>query len=114
MQNAFKADRLAARAHNITNTETDSEQNKIWNGLYPRISFLIKKHQWQWESIAASFGLGGGILSMIVGVVCDVSVRVSTSQNSIVILSKVSVFAFFLCLPLLFLGSHYLDLLERK
>ena len=104
----------AAFVRQRMNGKNESEADKIWNGLYPRIYFLIRKNKRRWESIAACFGLSGGLLSLIVGVVCDISARCLTSDNSVAILKKASVAAFFLCLPLMIFGAHCLDLLETK
>ena len=87
-------------------------EDEVWNDLYPRIYLLIKKNQW--ESIGAVFGLGGGILSLVMGIVFEIVTWSLFMQSNNLYFKKVSFICFMMNLPLLTVGAHCLDLLEKK
>ena len=90
-----------------------SKEDEIWEGLYPRVFFLIKTNKWTWQSVGAVFGLGGGILSIIVAIVLPIIATWLAPSDSIPFLKGVSSVLLILFLPLLALGAHCLDLLEK-
>ncbi|MDQ3129903.1 MAG: hypothetical protein M3Q99_03965 [Acidobacteriota bacterium] len=91
-----------------------SKEDEIWEGLYPRVLFLIKTNKWAWQSVGAVFGLGGGILSIIAAIVLPIIASLLMPSDSIPFLKRISSVFLILCLPLLILGAHCLDLLEKK
>lgn len=96
------------------NKKHKSPEDEIWNDLYPRIILLIKKDRWELESVGAVFGFGGAIFSFIAAIILA-TVAWSLSPAGIYQNFKVASFiCFALNLPLLALGAHCLDLLEKK
>ncbi len=91
-----------------------SKEDEIWEGLYPRVSFLIKTNKWTWQSVGAVFGLGGGILSIIVAILLPIIASWLTPNDLVSFLKGISFVFLILFLPLLILGAHCLDLLEKK
>jgi hypothetical protein len=89
-------------------------RDEVWNEVYLRLYLLIKENKRTWASAAALFGLGGGFLAPIVGTLLNLidwlrATGVAHSQ-----FYKVSMVFYALTLPLLALGAHCLDLLEKK
>lgn len=64
--------------------------------------------------IGAVFGLGSGILSIIVAIVLPVITPWLAASDSVSFLKGISSVLLILFLPLLILGAHCLDLLEKK
>ncbi len=91
-----------------------SNEDEIWEGLYPQILFLIKKNKWTWQSVAALFGFGSAILSFIVGILLPIAAFWLIPDGSDSTLKGISSVFLILILPLLALGAHCLDLLEKK
>jgi hypothetical protein len=90
-----------------------SKEDEVWEGLYPRIFLLIKTNKWTLQSVGASLGLGGGILSIIAATLLPFIASWLTPGNFL-LLEKISNVSIGLILPLLALGAHCLDLLEKK
>jgi len=91
-----------------------SNEDEIWEELFPRIVFLIKKNKWAWQSVGAVFGLCGGILSIVLTIVLPFVISWLTPSDLVSILEKISFIFLALSLPLLALGANCLDLLEKK
>lgn len=81
---------------------------------YSRISFLIEKHRWEWQSVGAAAALGGGLLSPLIGILLDFIGWITRMNFLRLPLTKISIVFYVLTFPLLALGSHCLDLLEKK
>ena len=81
--------------------------------LYRRIYLLVSKDVWGWPSIGAVCGLAGGLLSVILGGLLWVVVRLLATGVFGALLNRVELVFFVLTLPLLALGAHCLDLLEQ-
>jgi hypothetical protein len=91
-----------------------TKEDEIWEELFPRIVFLIKKNKWAWQSVGAVLGLCGGILSIVLTIVLPFVIFWLTPGDLVSILEKISFIFLALSLPLLAVGSHCLDLLEKK
>jgi len=81
--------------------------------LYGRIYLLIRKNRWSQPSFGAIFGLVGGMLSIILGLLLWAEAGVLPSGRFGAFLFMLSNLFFALPLPLLALGAHCLDLLEK-
>jgi hypothetical protein len=82
--------------------------------LYRRIYLLIMKKRWTWQSLGATFGISGGMLSLIFASLLWAIVRFLAAGGSISALHTFEIVFFVLPLPLLALGVHCLDLLEKE
>lgn len=82
--------------------------------LYRRIYLLVIKNRWTWQSIGATFGITAGMLSLILALLLWAIVRFPTAGGSISALHTFEMTFFALPLPLLALGVHCLDLLEKE
>jgi hypothetical protein len=91
----------------LTEDETD-------DGIYRRIGLLIESNRWAWATIGATFGLAGGMLSILLGALLWITVRFLATGYFGSVLNVVEIFFFALTLPLLTLGAYCLDLLERR
>jgi len=91
-----------------------SKKDEIWEELFPRIVLLIKMNKWAWQSVGAIFGLGGGVLSIILAIVLPFIISWLTPSDLVSILEKISFIFLALSLPLLAVGAHCLDLLEKN
>ena len=89
-------------------------RDEIWEGLYLPFYLLFKKSRWRWEAVGAGLTLGGGFLCPVAGGVLDLMVSYSRLGYERATLNKVSTFLYILTVPLLLLGSHFLDLMEKK
>jgi hypothetical protein len=92
----------------------NSSEDDVWQELYPRIPRLIKKNWCQWESIGAILGIGCGIFSFFAAMILNVCAWLATQSSWRANLSGTSVDFLIIILPLLALGAHCLDLLEKK
>ena len=88
-----------------------SPDDLTWENLYPRISLLIKGNQRTWQAVGVISGLAGGALSFVAAVALDAVGWLT--QSSSAQLRETSFIALLLVLPLLALGAHCLDLLEK-
>jgi hypothetical protein len=89
-------------------------EDDIGDVLYRRIYLLIRKNRWAWPSVGAAFGLAGGLLSIILGLLPWAIVRFIAPDDIGSTLSVLSSVFFALSLPLLALGASCLDLLEER
>ena len=89
-------------------------RDEILKEHYLPVYLLIKKYKWRWQSVGASLALGGGLLSPIIGVILDLLISYTRLGYEKPALSKVSAVCYVITIPLLFLGAHFLDLLEQK
>lgn len=84
------------------------------DALFQRIGLLILENPHGWQSLGASFGLIGGMLSIVLGLSSWVLVSFIPFGRFSATLNLVEIFFFTLSLPLLALGTHCLDLLEQR
>jgi hypothetical protein len=82
--------------------------------LYRRMYLLVIKNRWTWQSLGATFGITAGMLSLLLALLLWAIVRFLTAGVSISALHTFEIVFFVLPLPLLALGVHCLDLLERE
>jgi hypothetical protein len=82
--------------------------------LYRRIYLLVIKNRWTWQCMGATFGITGGMLSLLLAVLLWAIVRFLTAGGSISALHTFEIVFFALPLPLLAFGVHCLDLLEKE
>jgi len=95
------------------NRSEKSQEDEIWEGLYLRIPFLVKKNQWTRQSIGAVLGLGGGVVSFILTITLN-GINWLLQGNLVPLLKEIDFVSLILVLPLLALGAHCLDLLEKE
>ena len=94
--------------------ESDWQENERWEEVYSRGYLLIRKSGWRWQSIGAALGLACGMLAIVCGALLMAITRVVDLHQSRGILNEVELALFLLFIPLLLLGTHCLDLLEKK
>jgi hypothetical protein len=82
--------------------------------LYRRIYLLVIKNRWTWQSVGATFGISGAMLSILLGLLLWAIVRFLVAGGSAPVLHALEIVFFVLPLPLLALGVHCLDLLEKE
>jgi hypothetical protein len=81
--------------------------------LYRRIILLIRKNQWTWQSTGATFGLALGMLAITTGILLWPFTRFLSPGNFSSYLNVLETVCFVVPFPLLALGAHCLDLLEK-
>lgn len=87
----------------------------MWKDFFlHEIYLLIKENKRKWQSLLALIALSGGILSPVIGAVLNLIVWFITVSHLRTLLNETSMVFYVLALPLLALGSHCLDLLEKK
>lgn len=90
------------------------QKDELGGELYRRIYLLIRKNRWNRQSIGASLGLIGGLLSIILGSLLWAVVPFLMQGGFGSFLNSVEILFFALSLPLLALGVCCLDLLEKS
>lgn len=89
-------------------------KDELGEMLYQRISLLIKKNRRGWAPRGAAFGLLGGMLSIILGALLWAIVPLLLQAGMRSFLNVLETVCFVLPLPLLALGAHCLDILEKR
>ena len=83
--------------------------------IYGRILLLMRKNRGSWQSVVAAAGLLGGTLSIALGALDWAAVGLLAPAGKLgSYLDTAGTVLFVLPLPLLLLGAHCLDLLEKK
>ena len=82
--------------------------------FHRRIYLLMIKKRRAWQAIGATFGIAAGMLSLLLAVLLWAIVRFLAAGGSISTLHTFEIVFFVLPLPLLALGTHCLDLLEKE
>jgi hypothetical protein len=90
------------------------QKDELQGELYQRVYLLIRKNLLTRPSIGASFGVGGGLLSIILGALLWAVVALLAPCSFRTLLNTVEIAFFALSLPLLALGAYCLDLLEKR
>lgn len=88
-------------------------KDNLGQELYSRVCLLIKKNRGAWFTRGAMFGLAGGMLSIVLGTLLWAVVPLLAQDNLRTFLNISETVFFVLPLPLLMLGAHCLDLLEK-
>lgn len=90
-------------------------EDELKGGIYERILLLMGKNRGTWQSVGAAVGLFGGLLSIVLAVLIWAVVGLIAPAGALGSLLDVGgTVLFILPLPLLALGAHCLDLLEKK
>jgi hypothetical protein len=91
------------------------QEDELRGGIYRRILLLMGKNRWAWQMVGAATGLFGGLLFIILGVLVWAVVGLIAPAGALgSFLNVAGTILFLLPLPLLALGAHCLDLLEKK
>ena len=88
--------------------------DEILEKKYLPVYLLIKKNKWHWQGIGAGMALGGGLSCPIIGAGLDLLVSYTRLGYERPALHKISIIFYVMTVPLLMLGSHFIDLLEKK
>lgn len=89
-------------------------EDDLGGEVYRRVYLLVNKNWGGWQSIGATIGLAGGVLSTPWALLLWAAVKFLTPSGIGTTLSLLSNVLFALSLPLLALGASCLDLLEKK
>jgi hypothetical protein len=89
-------------------------EDELGGRFYRRIYLLIKKNRRACAAIGAAFGLIGGTLSIVMGALLWAIVALLAPVSPRSFLNVLEIVSFVLPLPLLALGAHCLDLLEKR
>jgi hypothetical protein len=90
-------------------------EDELGGGIYRRMFFLLGKNRRTRTSIAAAVGLFGGLLSLVLGLLDWAVVGFMAPAGALgALLDATGTVLLILPLPLLALGAHCLDLLERR
>jgi hypothetical protein len=89
-------------------------RDEILEKKYLPVYLLIKKNRWSWQSVGAGMALGGGLLSPTLGIVLNLLYSYTRLGYERPALYKISMGFYMMTVPLLMLGAHFLDLLEKK
>lgn len=82
--------------------------------LYCRMYLLVSKNRWTWQSLGAAFGLAGGMLSMLLGLLLWMLNRFHAAGGGDSSGHVLEILFFVLPIPLMVLGAHCLDMLEKR
>ena len=90
-------------------------EDELRGEIYQRMLRLLGKNRGTWESAAAAFGLFGGLLSIVLGGLVWAAFGLFAPAGLLgSFLNTAGTALLLLPLPLLGLGAHCLDRLERK
>jgi hypothetical protein len=82
--------------------------------LYLKPYSPAKSLGWTWQAMGAVVGLAGGLVTIVFGSVFSIISWFTKSKSIGSFLGKYGTTLFLLAIPLLILGAHCLDLLDRK
>jgi hypothetical protein len=89
-------------------------EDELGGGIYGRIFLLVCEHRGTWQAVGAAVGLFGGLLSVVLAVLIWAVVALFAPAGVPgSLLDQAGTALFILPLPLLALGAHCLDLLEK-
>ena len=88
----------------------DDSGGRLYRGIY----LLISRQPWTWQSVGATCGLAGGMLSMLSGLLLWMSTRFLAARGVGSSTQLWEILFFVLPIPLMALGAHCLDLLEKR
>lgn len=74
---------------------------------------LIRNNKWRWQAVGAVAACGGGLLLPIGALLLNFLATYTRLSYEKPILSKASTVMYIVTVPLLLLGAHFLDLLDR-
>ena len=90
------------------------QKDDLRGELYRRIYLLIRNNRWTRQSVGATFGLVGAMLSILLGLLLWIVIGFLKPGSFGSLLTVLSNLFFALPLPLLALGAYCLDLLEKS
>jgi hypothetical protein len=90
------------------------EEERPGKRLYLKPDTPAKRIGWTWQATGAVLGLSGGLIAIVFGAVFTISGWFAGSVTARSFLKKDGTIVFLLAIPLLILGAHCLDLLDRK
>jgi hypothetical protein len=90
------------------------EEERRSKRLYLKPNAPAKKIGWTWQATGAVLGLSGGLIAIVFGAVFTILGWFAESVTARSFLKKYGTIVFLLAIPLLILGAHCLDLLDRK
>lgn len=91
------------------------QEHELRGGIYHGILLLTGKNRGAWQMVGAAVGLLGGLLSTVLGVLIWAVVGLIAPAGAFgAFLDGAGTALLVLPLPLLALGAHCLDLLEKK
>lgn len=82
--------------------------------LYLKPYSAAKSPGWTWQAMGAVAGLAGGLVTILFGSVFSLVGWFAKSKATGSFLGKYGTALFLFAIPLLILGAHCLDLLDRK
>ena len=83
-------------------------------GLYRRMYLLVSKNQRTWQTVGATLGLAGGMLSMFTGLLLWMLNRFYAAAGEYSSVHVLEMLFFVLTVPLMVSGAHCLDILEQR
>ena len=90
-------------------------EDELRGGIFHRVLLLLGRNRVTWQTVGAVVGLFGGLLSLALAVLIWAVVGlISPAGAPGSFLEVAGTVLFVLPLPLLALGAHCLDLLEKK
>ena len=95
----------------ITQTETESCVETESQGA---LEYMTRTSCWGWRSFGALFGLLGGIVAALIGSAFTASSWIADVRGNGAYMQTLGTDFLFLTIPLLVLGAHCLDLVEKK
>jgi high-affinity Fe2+/Pb2+ permease len=78
------------------------------------VEYRATGYGWDWPSLGAIFGLSGGIIAALIGSVLIASTWITSAGEILSYEQLMGTVLLFLTIPLLILGAHCLDLMERR
>ena len=89
-------------------------RDRVLDEQYLPIYELLKENKTRWQAIGAGLSLCGGLLSPSAGVILNILYSFTRLGFQYPALYKISMIFYSLTIPLLIVGGHFLDLLEKK
>ncbi len=74
---------------------------------------LIKNNKWRWQAVGAVLASAAGLLSPLIALVLNLLASYTRLIYEKPFLSKLSTVLYVIAVPLLLLGAHFLDLLDK-
>jgi hypothetical protein len=90
------------------------EEGRPKKRLYLKPDAPAKRFGWTWQATGAILGLSGGLIAIVFGAVFTILNWFAESATARSFLKEYGTIVFLLAIPLLILGAHCLDLLDRK
>ncbi len=78
------------------------------------IEYRATSYGWDWPSLGAIFGLSGGVIAALIGSVLVAGTWITSAKEFLSYERMMGTLLLFLTIPLLVLGAHCLDLMERR